>query len=192
MPGTIACQTLDFCIRFRSDVWPGQRDGRRLFRYAVPGCFPDWKDVLWLVLCAWNSGFACQNLDVFIGSGVTFGRPEGRQSRRGATMRVFWLALCALEQWNCLPEPCFFHSVQERRLAWRGTAVLFRHAVPGCFPDSCQNLDFFIWFRSDVWPGQRDGRRPWSTPWSTPWSHHPHVCFCTLISTLPITDKHRI
>ena len=46
-----------------------------------------------------------------------------------------------------------------RRLAWRGTAVLFRHAVPGCFPDSCQNLDFFIWFRSDVWPGQRDGRR---------------------------------
>ena len=46
MPGTIACQTLDFFIRFRSDVWPGQRDGRRLFRHAVPGCFPDLKGAL--------------------------------------------------------------------------------------------------------------------------------------------------
>ena len=55
LPGTIACQTLDFFIRFRSDVWPGQRDGRRLFRHAVPGCFPDLKGVLWLVLCAWNN-----------------------------------------------------------------------------------------------------------------------------------------
>ena len=34
VPGTIACQTLDFFIRFRSDVWPGQRDGRRLFRHV--------------------------------------------------------------------------------------------------------------------------------------------------------------
>ena len=55
VPGTIACQTLDFFIRFRSDVWPGQRDGRRLFRHAVPGCFPDSKGVLWLGLCAWNN-----------------------------------------------------------------------------------------------------------------------------------------
>ena len=55
VPGTIACQTLDFFIRFRSDVWPGQRDGRRLFRHAVPGCFPDLKGVLWLILCAWNN-----------------------------------------------------------------------------------------------------------------------------------------
>ena len=55
VPGTIACQTLDFFIRFRSDVWPGQRDGRRLLRHAVPGCFPDLKGVLWLVLCAWNN-----------------------------------------------------------------------------------------------------------------------------------------
>ena len=55
VPGTIACQTLDFFLRFRSDVWPGQRDGRRLFRHAVPGCFPDLKGVLWLVLCAWNN-----------------------------------------------------------------------------------------------------------------------------------------
>ena len=38
-----------------SDVWPGQRDGRRLFRHAAPGCFPDLKGVLWLVLCAWNN-----------------------------------------------------------------------------------------------------------------------------------------
>ena len=55
VPGTIACQTLDVFIRFRSDVWPGQRDGRRLFRHAVPGCFPDSKGVLWLGLCAWNN-----------------------------------------------------------------------------------------------------------------------------------------
>ena len=46
VPGTIACQTLDFFIRFRSDVWPRQRDGRRLFRHAVPGCFPDLKGAL--------------------------------------------------------------------------------------------------------------------------------------------------
>ena len=46
---------IDFFIRFRSDVWPGQRDGRRLFRHAVPGCFPDLKGLLWLVLCAWNN-----------------------------------------------------------------------------------------------------------------------------------------
>ena len=50
-----AGQTLDLFIRLRSDVWPGQRDGRRLFRHAVPGCFPDLKGVLWLVLCAWNN-----------------------------------------------------------------------------------------------------------------------------------------
>ena len=55
VPGTIACQTLDFFIRFRRDVWPGQRDGRRLFRHAVPGCFPDSKGVLWLGFCAWNN-----------------------------------------------------------------------------------------------------------------------------------------
>ena len=36
----------DFFIRFRSDVWPGQRDGRRLFRHALPGCFPDLKGAL--------------------------------------------------------------------------------------------------------------------------------------------------
>ena len=36
---------LAFCAldKFRSDVWPWQRDGRRLFRQAVPGCFPDSK-----------------------------------------------------------------------------------------------------------------------------------------------------
>ena len=39
-------QTLDFFIRFRSDVWPRQRDGRRLFRHAAPGCFPDLKGAL--------------------------------------------------------------------------------------------------------------------------------------------------
>ena len=27
----------------------------RLFRHAVPGCFPDLKGVLWLVLCAWKN-----------------------------------------------------------------------------------------------------------------------------------------
>ena len=127
MPGTIACQTLNFFIRFRSDVWPGQRDGRRLFRHAVPGCFPYSKGVLWLGFCAWN---------------------------------------------NCLPDPC----IRFRSDVWPGQRDgrrLFRHAVPGCFPDlkgvlrlgfcawnsgiASQNLDFFILFRSDVWPGQRDG-----------------------------------
>ena len=68
MPGKIACQTLDFFIRFRSDVWyavlghPSNQEntlarrdvqGRRLFRHAVPGCFPELKGVLWLGLCAW-------------------------------------------------------------------------------------------------------------------------------------------
>ena len=72
----IACQTLDFFIRFRSDVWPGQRDGRRLFRHAVPGCFPDLKGVLWL-------GFVCleqlpaRPLIFSFGSGVTFGPGRG-------------------------------------------------------------------------------------------------------------------
>ena len=67
---------IDFFIRFRSDVWPGQRDGRRLFRHAVPGCFPDLKGVLWLGFCAWNSGSAGHALD-FFGSGVTFGPGTG-------------------------------------------------------------------------------------------------------------------
>ena len=49
-----SCQNLDFFILFRSGVWR-QRDGRRLFRLAVPGCFPDSKGVLWLGLCAWNN-----------------------------------------------------------------------------------------------------------------------------------------
>ena len=49
-----SCQNLDFFIPFRSGVWR-QRDGRRLFRHAVPGCFPDSKGVLWLGLCAWNN-----------------------------------------------------------------------------------------------------------------------------------------
>ena len=84
-----AGQTLDFFIRFRSDVWPGQKDGRRLFRHAVPGCFPDLKGVLWLGFCAWNRGSAGQTLDFFsrFRSDVW---PEGRQeavsSRRA---RVF-------------------------------------------------------------------------------------------------------
>ena len=133
----IACQNLDFFIRFRSDVWPGE--GRQCC--SVTPC-----QGVFLT--------PARTLIFSFGSGVTFGRQEAVPSRRA---RGFWLALRA---WNS------------------GIA--------------CQNLDFFIWFRSDVWPGQRDGRRPWSTPWSTPWSHHPHVCFCTLISTLPITDKHRI
>ena len=105
VPGTIACQTLDFFIRFRSDVWPGQRDGRRLFRHALPGCFPDSKGVLWLGLCAWNS---------------------------------------------CSVTPC-----QGVFLIRRVSCGLV--CVPGTI--ACQTLAFFIRFRSDVWPGQRDGRR---------------------------------
>ena len=106
VPGTIACQTLDFFIWLRSDVWPGQRDGRRLFRHAVPGCFPDLKGVLWLGLCAWNSCSVTPCQGVFLIRRVS----------------------CGLV---CVP----------------GTII------------ACQTLDFFIRFRSDVWPGQRDGRR---------------------------------
>ena len=106
VPGTIACQTLDFFIWLRRDVWPGQRDGRRLFRHAVPGCFPDLKGVLWLGLCAWNS---------------------------------------------CSVTPC-----QGDFLIRRVSCGLV--CVPGTII-ACQTLDFFIRFRSDVWPGQRDGRR---------------------------------
>ena len=68
VPGTLElpARTLNFFIRLKSDVWPGQRDGRRLFRHAVPRCFPDSKGVLWLGFCAWKSGIAEQNLDFFI------------------------------------------------------------------------------------------------------------------------------
>ena len=96
----IACQNLEFFIRFRSDVWPGQRDGRRLFRHAVPVCFPDSKGVLWLGFCAWNVELPARTLIWSFGSGVTFGR--------AVECLVAWF-LC-LEQWNCLPER---HSVQE-------------------------------------------------------------------------------
>ena len=133
----IACQILDFFIRFRSDAWPGQRDGRRLFRHAVPGCFPDSKGVFWLAFCAWNSGFACQNLDVFIGSGVTFGRPEGRQSRR-ATIEGSLLArsLC-LGTVELLARTLIFSFGSGATFGLeRDGRRLFRHAVPGCFPDS--------------------------------------------------------
>ena len=53
VPGTIACQTL----------WPGQRDGRRLFRFCPPGTI------------------ACQTLDFFIRfrSDVNLAPAEGRQ-----------------------------------------------------------------------------------------------------------------
>ena len=123
VPGTIACQALDFFIRFRSDVWPGQRDGRRLFRHAVPGCFPDSKGVLWLGLCAWNNclpdisvtpcqGVFLQALDFFIRfrSDVWPGQRDGRRLFRHAvpgcfpdSKGVLWLGLCAWN--NCLPDP---------------------------------------------------------------------------------------
>ena len=87
VPGTIACQTLDFFIWLRSDVWPGQRDGRRLFRHAVPGCFPDLKGVLWLGLCAWNSCSVAPCQGVFLIRRVSCG-----------------FGLCAWNN-NCLPDP---------------------------------------------------------------------------------------
>ena len=103
---------IDFFIRFRSDVWPGQRDGRRLFRHAVPGCFPDLKGVLWLGFCAWNSGSAGQTLDFFIRfrSDVWPGQRDGRRLFRHAVPGCFpdlkgvlWLFLFAWN--NCLPDP---------------------------------------------------------------------------------------
>ena len=111
---------IDFFIRFRSDVWPGQRDGRRLFRHAVPGCFPDLKGVLWLGFCAWNSGSAGQTLDFFIRfrSDVWPGHRGGRRLFRHAVPGCFpdlkgvlWLFFVCLEQ---LPaRPLIFYSVQE-------------------------------------------------------------------------------
>ena len=121
MPGTIACQTLDFFIRLRSDVWPGQRDGRRLFRHAVPGCFPDLKGVLWLVLCA---TIACQTLDFFIRfrSDVWPRQRDGRRLFRHAVpwcfpdlKGVLWLVLCAWMIFSfgsgqeAFVAPCHFH-----------------------------------------------------------------------------------
>ena len=84
---------------FGSDVW--QRDGRRLFRHAVPGCFPDLKGVLWLGLCPGT--IACQTLDFFIRfrSDVWPGQRDGRRLFRHAVPGCFpdlkgvlWLVLC--------------------------------------------------------------------------------------------------
>ena len=121
---------------------------------SVTPCQGVLKGVFWLAFCAWNSGFACHNLDVFIGSGVTFGRPEGRQSRRGATMRVFWLALCALEQWNCLPEPIRFRSD-----VWRGEGRQRCSVTPcqGVFLTPARTLIFS--FGSGVTFGRPEGRQ---------------------------------
>ena len=133
---------IDFFIRFRSDVWPGQRDGRRLFRHAVPGCFPDLKGVLWLGFCAWNSGSAGQTLDFFIRfrSDVWPGHRGGRRLFLHAVPGCFPCFVC-LEQ---LPARPLIFSF--------GSGVTFGRR-------SLEQFDFFIRFRSDVWPGQRDGRR---------------------------------
>ena len=146
---------IDFFIRFRSDVWPGQRDGRRLFRHAVPGCFPDLKGVLWLGFCAWNRGSAGHTLDFFIRfrSDVWPGQRDGRRLFRHA---VLWLVLCAWN--NCLPDPLARAEGRQEAVSSRRARVSCRlFCVPGTI--ACQTLDFFIRFRSDVWPGQRDGRR---------------------------------
>ena len=123
---------IDFFIRFRSDVWPGQRDGRRLFRHAVPGCFPDLKGVLWLGFCAWNSGSAGQTLDFFIRfrSDVWPGHRGGRRLFRHAVPGCFPCFVC-LEQLPARPLIFSFGSG-----VTFGRRRLFRHAVPGCFPDS--------------------------------------------------------
>ena len=68
-----------------------------------------------LLSVPWNSELPARTLTFSFGSGVTFG--PGRGTAGGGcfpdSKGVFWLAFCALEQWNCLPEPCFFHSAQE-------------------------------------------------------------------------------
>ena len=109
MPGTIACQILDFFIRFRSDVWPGQRDSRRLFRHAVPGCFPDLKGVSCGLFCVPGT-IACQTLDLFIRfrSDVWPGQRDGRRLFRHAVPGCFpkWVScglFCVLEQLPARP-----------------------------------------------------------------------------------------
>ena len=132
---------IDSFIRFRSDVWPGQRDGRRLFRHAVPGCFPDLKGVLWLGFCAWNSGSAGQTLDFFIRfrNDVWPGHRGGRRLFRHAVPGCFpdlkgvlWLYLVCLEQ---LPARPLIFSF--------GSGVTFgpgRGTAGGCFVTPCQGV----------------------------------------------------
>ena len=107
----LPARPLIFFIRFRSDVWPGHRGGRRLFRHAVPGCFPDLKGVLWLFLFAWNN-LPARPLIFFIRfrSDVWPGQRDGRRLFRHAVPGCFpdlkgvlWLVLCAWN--NCLPDP---------------------------------------------------------------------------------------
>ena len=139
VPGTIACQTLDFFIRFRSDVWPGQRDGRRLFRHAAPGCFPDLKGVLWLGLCAWNRLPARPLIDFFIRfrSDVWPGHRGGRRLFRHAV--------------GCFPDlkglVAFFVCLEQlpaRPLMFSfGSGVTFgpgRGTAGGCFVTPCQGV----------------------------------------------------
>ena len=100
---------IDFFIRFRSDVWPGHRGGRRLFRHAVPGCFPDLKGCGFFCL---PGTIACQTLDFSIRfrSDVWPGQRDGRRLFRHAVPGCFpdlkgalWLVLRAWN--NCLPDP---------------------------------------------------------------------------------------
>ena len=91
----IACQNLDFFIRFRSDVWPGE--GRQCC--SVTPC-----QGVFLT--------PARTLIFSFGSGVTFGPGRGTAGGCSVTPRqgVFLtrrVLACSprLEQWNCLPEP---------------------------------------------------------------------------------------
>ena len=128
---------IDFFIRFRSDVWPGQRDGRRLFRHAVPGCFPDLKGVLWLGFCAWNSGSAGHTLDFFIRlrSDVWPGHRGGRRLFRHA---VPGFEGCLVAFFVCLEQI----ACQTLDFSF-GSGVTFgpgRGTAGGCFVTPCQGV----------------------------------------------------
>ena len=175
MPGTIACQNLDFS--FRSGVAFGGRG-------TAGGCFVTPCQGVFLIprvscgLVCVPGTIACQTLDFFIpfrsdvwpGQEAVSSRPPGCfPDLKG----VLWLPA----------RPLIDFFIRFRSDVWPGQRDgrrLFRHAVPGCFPDlkgvlwlgfcawnsgsAGQTLDFFIRFRSDVWPGHRGGRRLFVTP----------------------------
>ena len=107
-PGTVELPARTLIFSFGSGVTfgPGRgtAGGRSLIRRVSCG----------LVSAPGTVELPARSLIFSFGSGVTLGPGRG-------TAGVFWLALCALEQWNCLA----FGS---------GATFAFRHAVSGVLP----------------------------------------------------------
>ena len=136
-------------IRFRSDVWPGQRDGRR-------NVTPEPNEKIQ------GSGrqFHCSKAQkASQKTPFESGKHPGRGTAGG-----------------CSVTPCqgafLIRRVSSGLLSvpWNKGVFLIRRvssgllSVPWNSGIACQQLDFFIRFRRDVWPGQRDGRRLFELP----------------------------